>query len=180
VLCISNNKRHLIDTFYTLHQHILATEDSSKHLGVTVSDDLTWKKHVNATATKGNYTLELLRRNLHGCTSQVKASAYTTLVRPSLEYASSVRDPITAADAHTLEQVQRKAARYVTNRYTDQTPGCVTQMIVDLGWQSLQHRRYLACITMLFKIHNDVVVMPDSPLSTIEGFKAEVNIPPIH
>jgi len=137
VLCISNNKRHRIDTFYMLHQHILATEDSSKYLGVTVSDDLTWKKHINATATKGNHTLEFLRRNLHECTSQVKASAYTTQVKPSLEYASSVRDPITAADANTLEQVQRKAAWYVTNRYTDRTPGCVTQMIVDLGRQSL-------------------------------------------
>jgi len=59
MLCICDNKRHRIDTTYMLHQHILAREESSKYLAVTVSDNLTWRKHVNATAEYGNRTLEL-------------------------------------------------------------------------------------------------------------------------
>jgi len=137
-----------------LHQSILATEGSSKYLGVTIS-------HGSTLMPLPQKVIALLRRNLHGCTSQVKASVYTTLVRPSLEYASSVWDPAIAADAHSLE-----VSTYVTDRFTDRTPGCVTQMIVNLGWQSLQHRRYLARIIMLFKINNGVVLVSDSPLST--------------
>jgi hypothetical protein len=42
-----------------------------------------------------------------------------SLVRPTctLEYASSVWDPYQQNDIHRLEMVQRRAARYVTNRY---------------------------------------------------------------
>ena len=43
VLCICNNTRHRIGTSYTLHQRIRATEDSSKYLGVTVSEILPGK-----------------------------------------------------------------------------------------------------------------------------------------
>jgi hypothetical protein len=43
---------------------------------------------------------------------------YKSLVRPSFEYACSVWDPYTTEENTTrLEQVQRRAARYVTNRY---------------------------------------------------------------
>jgi len=164
VLRICNNKRHRIPTTYQLHGHTLETADNCKYLGVTVSDDLSWKKHIQATATKGNRTLGFIRRNLTGCTTTVKAAAYTTIIRPTLEYASTVWDPATSAEAHILEQVQRKAARFTTNSYTDRSPGCVTQMIHTLGWEPLQHRRYIARIAMLFKIHNNLVVVPESPL----------------
>jgi hypothetical protein len=34
-----------------------------------------------------------IRRNLTDCTKPVKAAAYTTMARPTLEYASTVWDP---------------------------------------------------------------------------------------
>jgi hypothetical protein len=48
-----------------------------------------------------------------------------SLVRPTctLEYASSVWDPYQHNDIHRLEMVQRRAARYVTNRYHN--PACL-------------------------------------------------------
>ena len=39
-----------------------------------------------------------------------------------------------------LEQVQRRAARFIHQNYAKQTPGCVTNMVQSLGWESLQHR----------------------------------------
>jgi len=164
VLRICKNPRHRIETTYTLHGETLQSADSSKYLGVTLSDDLQWKKHINSTAAKGTRTLGFVRRNLRDCTPVVKSAAYTTIIRPQLEYASSVWDPATATEAHTLEQVQRKAARFVHNRYTDRTPGCVSKMVHDLGWDSLQHRRYLARLMMLFKISNSIVEVPENPL----------------
>ena len=35
----------------------------AKYLGVTVSDDLEWTKHINAITTKANSKLSFLRRN---------------------------------------------------------------------------------------------------------------------
>ena len=79
------------------------------------------------------------------------------MVRPTLEYASTVWDPKPPTLKHKLEQVQRKAARFVNSEYTDRTPGCVTKMVQGLGWQPLEHRRYLSRIIMLFKIHHKLV-----------------------
>jgi hypothetical protein len=51
---------------------------------------------------------------LRGCPQDVKSQAYTTLVRPVLEYASTVWDPYTLQHIYALERVQRQAARFVT------------------------------------------------------------------
>ena len=37
---------------------------SSKYLGVNISDDLTWKDHIEKTASKANRTVGFLRRNM--------------------------------------------------------------------------------------------------------------------
>ena len=140
VIRISTNRRQIINTSYQLHGHTLEVVDSSKYLGVTISEDLTWRKHIEDTATKANKTLGFVRRNLSECTSQVKSVAYTTMVRPRLEYSSTVWDPHLTSDVHTLEQVQRRAARFVNRNYTQRTPGCVTNMVQSLGWESLQQR----------------------------------------
>ena len=84
------------------------------------------------------------------------------MVRPRLEYSSTVWDPHHNRDIHNLEQVQRRAARFVNRNYTEHTPGCVTNMIQSLGWESLQHRRYINRLTMLFKIQHGIIdISPD-------------------
>jgi hypothetical protein len=40
-----------------------------------------------------------------------------------------------------LEKVQKRAARFVFNNYTDRTPGCVTKMVESLKWEKLEERR---------------------------------------
>ena len=73
VIRISTNRRQIINTSYQLHGHTLEVVDSSKYLGVTIREDLTWRKHIEDTATKANKTLGFVRRNLSECTSQAKS-----------------------------------------------------------------------------------------------------------
>jgi hypothetical protein len=96
-----------LDEFnYTLHNHILEVTKDSKYLGVTFSSDLSWTSHINNISAKANRTIGFLRRNMHSYPKEVKASAYTTLVRPSIEYASSVWDPYTRNNIQQLEAIQ--------------------------------------------------------------------------
>ena len=84
------------------------------------------------------------------------------MVPPRLEYSSTVWDPHHNRDIHNLEQVQRRAARFVSRDYTERTSACVTNMIQSLGWESLQHRCYINRLTMLFKIqHGTIDISPD-------------------
>ena len=143
-------KISVINAAYTLHNQVLQTTDSSKYLGVILSDDLTWQNKYRA--------LGFIRRNLGDCSKQVKVTAYTTMVRPTLEYSSPVWDPKPPSLRQNLEQVQRKAASFVHSAYTDRTPGCVTKIVQDLGWESLEQRRYILLLMMISKIHQIVEV----------------------
>jgi hypothetical protein len=68
---------------------------------------------------------------------QVRETSYLTVIRPTLEYAAMVCDPTTYTLIQTLENVQRRAARFVINDYTSRTQGCVTSMLTSLEWQTL-------------------------------------------
>jgi hypothetical protein len=78
---------------------------------------------------------------LKDCTKPVKSAAYTSMVRPTMEYASSVWDPTNRKKIDILKKVQKRAARFVFNNYTDRTPGCVTKMVESLKWEKLEERR---------------------------------------
>jgi hypothetical protein len=65
---------------------------------------------------------------LKDCTKPVKSAAYTAIVRSIVEYASTVWDHSNQKKIKSIEQVQKRAARFVHN-YTDRSPGCVTNMV---------------------------------------------------
>ena len=58
------------------------------------------------------------------------------MVRPQLEYASIVWDPIYNSDIHKLESIQRRAARWVLKDYDRYSS--VTSMLQYLSWPDLQ------------------------------------------
>ena len=131
-----SKKRMPVQTGYQLHGHTLESVPGGKYLGVHISKDLSWNSHIQQTTAKATRSVGFLRRNLRGCPSDVKAQAYTTLVRPVLEYASSVWDPYTIQQINALERVQRQAARFVTGDYFSRDPGCVTNMLHQLAWDT--------------------------------------------
>jgi hypothetical protein len=135
----------------------LEVVEASKHLGVTITNDLSWDRHIDNVAAKGNRTLGFTRRNLRECIKQVRETSYLTIVRPTLEYAAMVWDPTTQTLIQTLENVQRRAARFVINDYTNRTPGCVTSMLTSLEWQTLEQRRRISRLVMMYKIQHQLV-----------------------
>ena len=119
VIRINLNKRFERPSTYRLHGHTLEVVDSGKYLGVYLTNDLTWHKYLGSTVAK---TLGFLRRKLSEYTTYVKSAAYTSIVRPSLEYSSAVWDPSSTEDNIKLEKVQRQAARFVHSNYFERTP----------------------------------------------------------
>lgn len=170
VLRISSKKKKARQTTYQLHGHTLEVVDASKYLGVALTDDLSWDQHIQNTVGKANRTIGFLRRNLRDCTRPVKDLTYKTMVRPILEYSSTVWDPHQQANIKSLEQVQRRAARYVFNDFSSRTPGCVTKMLDDLNWEPLEVRRRHDRLSMLYRIEHGLVDIPaDRYLSRSDG-----------
>ena len=89
VLRITNKRKPIIFN-YTLHDHILATVTQAKYLGVTITNDLNWKQHVENIIKSANKALGFLRRNLRINSVKAKEQAYLTYDRPILEYSCTV------------------------------------------------------------------------------------------
>ena len=143
-------KRKPTRATYTIHNHNLTQAKHGKYLGVTISENLGWNPHVDAISKKANNSLSFLRRNLAACPSDIKDKCYQTMVRPILEYASPSWAPHTARNKQQLEGVQRRAARFVFGDY--RRTSSPTDMISQLGWESLEHRRTSAKLLMLYRI----------------------------
>ena len=90
---------------------------SAKYLGVDISSDLLWDTHINCISKKANNALGFLKRNIKIHSESLISSAYKVLVRPQLEYCSTVWCPFTASNISKLIAVQSRAARWVKNKY---------------------------------------------------------------
>jgi hypothetical protein len=167
----AGTKRKTIKQDYTIHNHILEVVEESKYLGVTISKDLTWKAHINNITNKANKTLVFIKRNIHGCTQKVKQHTFTTMVRPTLEDASTCSDPHSKDLIEDIEQVQKRAARFAYNNYRSKEPGCVTNMLDTLNWKPLSQRRTKNRVTMLYKIiNNQVTIDPNTYLNKLHTY----------
>jgi hypothetical protein len=111
-------------------------------------------------------------RNLKGASKVVKDRAYTTMIRPILEYASSAWDPHLSRDVLELEKVQKRAARRVCGHYrnfvfdevNNKYEYRVIKMVQELGWLPLVTRRQ---ITRLMNFHR--VVHDQKGWSSVPG-----------
>ncbi len=79
------------------------------------------------------------------------------MVRPSLEYASTVWETYQTTLDKDLEQVQRRVAHFVYNEYHDASPGCVTSLLDQLQWEPLNERRTKNRLQMAYKIQYGLV-----------------------
>ena len=140
--------------FYHMKGHILKQETQVKYLGVTFSDNLKWGPHIQGVIKKANQKLGFLRRNLRGAPFKSKQTAYFSLVRSGMEYASPIWDPHQVGDTNNLEYVQRQAARWVKREYS-RKPGTVTKLLRELEWPPLADRRRNLKLILLFKLTKD-------------------------
>ena len=62
----------------------------AKYLGVSLSNDLEWSKHIATMTNKTNSKLPFLCRNLKGCPEKLKQTAYFSLTRSFMEYGATV------------------------------------------------------------------------------------------
>ena len=53
-----------------------------------------WKTHILNVRNKANKKLGFIKRNLHSCPERIKAQAYISLVRPTLEHAVCIMGPL--------------------------------------------------------------------------------------
>ena len=81
-----NKKRNRILTSYTFNYQTIERFASAKCLGLELTENLNWGKHIQSTAAKANKVSSFAYRDLKGCPPAVQTHCYKGLVRPVLEY----------------------------------------------------------------------------------------------
>ena len=161
---------------YTLRNTTLQETDSYSYIGICITKDLIWNKHIHQITASANRTLTFIRRNLHSCPINIKTTAYTTLVRPLLEYSSSVWDPHTLTLINQIEMVQRRAACFCLNDYTSREAGCVSEMLNQLHLQQLITRRTNRRLTILHKaIYGHLSLPVNNLLQPVQRLSKHLN-----
>ena len=101
----------------TMHNRMLDTVDTARYLVVDISSNLNFKNHINRITSNANKTLGFLKRIIRVKNPGAHEAAYQTLLRPQVEYASSIWSPYAKQGISKVEMVQRRAIRWTLNDF---------------------------------------------------------------
>lgn len=147
------NKKNKLSFPYNLPSQPLEQVSEYKYLGVTITNNLSWNKHVTNTCAASFRKLCFLRHKLRKAPTNVKLLAYTSIIRPRLEYACTVWDPHTKSNINALEMIQRKSVRFIFSSY--RPSDSPTRLMEEHGIPTLQSRRQIQRLKFLFLLKNN-------------------------
>ena len=134
-----------------LDQQITDVE-SHKHLGIYLSNDCTWHKHIEYIKEKAWTRINVMRKLKYELDRQSLETIYLTFIRPVLEYANVAWDNCTHYEKVELEKIQNEAARIVTG-----TTKLVSihALYEEIGWDTLDSRRRKHKLTLFYKMYTN-------------------------
>ena len=139
-----------IKTPYNMHNQVLDSVSSARYLCVQLSTNLNFNSHIQRISCNANKSLGYIKRNIRPKHPGVREAAYKILVRPQLEYGSTVWSPYTQSNIHKIEMVQRRAIRWTLRNYSPYES--VIDMQLSLGWRFLEQRREMRASVSFTKL----------------------------
>ena len=135
---------------YTMEHKPVSDVNHCPYLGVEMQSNMKFDRHIVNMCNKATRTFNMLRRNLHHCSPQIKEISYKALIRPILEYSAAVWDPHRLKEKQQIERIQRRAARWVKCDYSRDTS--VSGLLEQLQWPTLEKRRKISRLTIFYKM----------------------------
>ena len=105
---ITRSRKQCLTPYFLSDSVPLQVITSYKYLGVILSNDLTWNKHINMIRAKCSKLSGFIRRTVKSRNAEVLLKLFSSLCRPVLEYGSPVWLPHQKNHIQCLETVQRR------------------------------------------------------------------------
>ena len=153
--------------FYQINNTIIHHVEKTKYLGILIHKSLEFDHHIQNMVSRANGKLGFLKRNLRGCPSALKRSAYVGLVRSGLEYGAVIWDPHNDNQKKAIELVQNKAMRWIKD-LPPYDRSHIEDLLRDTGLRSLEQRRRDARLTMLYKMVHGLVALTPEELGLVQ------------
>ena len=124
---------------------------SFKYLGLILSCNLSWSKHITCIIKRAKRLIGLIYRQFYSLSSpKTLLSLYTTIVRPILEYESPIWDPSSVSLSSSIDSVQYFALKMISKSWS--TP--YSALLSSLNLSTLDHRRKRSKLLFFYKINN--------------------------
>jgi hypothetical protein len=156
-------------TFYIGDQPVPKV-NTVRDLGLSLSDNMSWKKYIHKIRAKANILSHILLRTFLTHNYKLHVNLFKTYIRPILEYNTCSWSPHYISDIDEIEGVQQKFTRKICQRsnisfldYNDR--------LQKLNLDSLQTRRDKNDLIMLYKIINGLVDIAPTQLFTFTNFQ---------
>lgn len=181
VMRVTRQKHNTTACTYILNHDPLTKVSCYKYLGVYISDNLSWQTHIDHITSDANRMLGFLRRNFALASADIKLVLYKTLVRPKLEYASSIWDPHINSLLHDIEAIQNRSARFILSNYF--RTASVSSLKSSLNLLDLSVRRKISRLCLFHKIYHanstlkDSMLFPPTYHSTRNDHQFKVGVP---
>jgi hypothetical protein len=120
-----------------------------KHLGLTLSQDLSWDQHIKNISDKANRRLGILRSLKYKLDRLSLERIYMGFIRPLLEYGDIIWDKAPREILDPLEAIQLNAARIVTGATARSS---TTGLYNETAWEPLHMRREFHKLSLMYKI----------------------------
>ena len=131
------------------NNHQLTSVGSHKHLGIHLSDDLSWTNHIDKIINSVARYIDVLTKLKYVLDRKTLECVYFTFIRPKLEYAHIIWDDCTKEDKIKLEDVQLTFARIVTGAKR----GTSHELLYDeVSWPKLSERRHISKLKFMHKL----------------------------
>ena len=124
---------------------------STKSLGVSIDENLSWKTHIETVCKKISSALGLIKRIRDFVPFYTLLNIFNGLVKPQFDYCSLVWDCCNTGLAEKLQKLQNRAARILLSAPYDSS---ATDLFRRLHWKNLRNQRLFAKAIMMFKILN--------------------------
>ena len=122
---------------YTMNGQNIESVSEEKDLGVWMEEDLRPSKQCKMAAQSANWALGQMTRAFHYRKASCLVPLYKSFVRPKLEHAIAAWSPWTEGDKETLEKVQRRMVRMVS----DKRGSTYEERLDNIGLTTLAERR---------------------------------------
>lgn len=123
--------------------------ESHKHLGLLLSNNLSWGKHIVELAKKANRRLDIMTRLKRFLPRYCLEILYKSMIRSILDYGDILYDCCTAFESELLEKIQRRAAILITGAFKITSH---SKLLQELGLPTLKVRRKINRLIFLHKI----------------------------
>ena len=131
----------------------LTKENNHKHLGLTISNNMSWSSHINEILAKVEKRLSMMPRSKHILPRSCLDKLYKSMILPLLDYCDVIYDSCTMYESEQLDKLQRKASLFCTGAFRITSN---EKLLEELGWPKLTNGRTSHRLVLFYKKINDL------------------------